>query len=308
MNRRATITAAALSFLLLFGAAPLLGQGTEDLIGIFTSDDGTGLSHMDAIVGPTYTLYVCLLNGSAAAGIAGWEMTISYSSNVVAYNWNIQGTNPLNIGTPPDFIVGYQYPKPFDDPNCILTFDFFVTDTNPAWFSIDPCPWPSIPGYTCYVDGANIGLLIPMNWYSGGDQYPEFQINSFNDPLETETFALSRDDGGWVKFFLDAGPSYAFRDYFLLASASGTSPGTNLPGGGILPLNRDFVMNYIIAHYSAPVFTNFRDQLDGNGEAVAEIYKDTPLALAAGSTLHFAFTTEGPYDFQSNAVAIEIVP
>lgn len=308
MKRRSTIAAAAFSLLFLFGGAAALGQGTEDLIGIYTAPDGTGVSHMDAIVGPIYTVYVCVDNGSRLAGISGWELTISHSYNVVPHGWDIQGTNPLNIGSPPDFMVGLQYPLPYADPNCILIFDFFVTDTNPAWFSVDPCPWPSIPDHPVYADGADPGIVVALDWYSGGDAYPDFQINTFSDPLETETFAMSRGEGTLANFFLDAGPSYAFRDYFLLMTASGTSPGTNLPGGATLPLNYDRVMSYLIANYNGSSFTGFRDQFDANGQAVATIFKDGTIPLPVGTILNLAYTTENPYDFQSNPIDVVIVP
>jgi hypothetical protein len=113
--------------------------------------------------------------------------------------------------------------------------------------------------------------------------------------------------GGTVHFTLTAGASYAGRDYFLLGSASGTEPGTTLPGGGTLPLNADKVSKYILANYNGPTLLDFRDTLDANGRATATLDVSS-VPLPAGTILHFGYTTENPPDFQSNPVAVEVIP
>ena len=111
-------------------------------------------------------------------------------------------------------------------------------------------------------------------------------------------------------FDLRAGGVYKRRQCFLLGSISGTSPGTILPGGNILPLNRDVFTDYILNYFNYPTFDDFRGWFDWNGQRDAA-FNAQPDAIPAswiGSFMSFAFTTEIPYDFQSNPVEVEIVP
>lgn len=128
--------------------------------------------------------------------------------------------------------------------------------------------------------------------------------------LTADTDTLSASTGGVVNFVLNAGASFAGRSYVLLGTASGTAPGTVLPGGGVLPLNQDLVFNYIRTHLASPMFADFQGMLDAAGQATAALDSMGPVpgVLPPGSTLHFAFTTVGPFDFQSEAVAVQIVP
>lgn len=118
---------------------------------------------------------------------------------------------------------------------------------------------------------------------------------------------LSRTAGGSIPFSLDAGKKNGGRIYFLLASTHGTSPGVTLPGGATLPLVWDNVFTFVKNHYNWSVLADFRGYLDARGKATATMTVPG-VAMPAGSILHFAFTTEFPYDFQSNSVAIEVVP
>lgn len=126
-------------------------------------------------------------------------------------------------------------------------------------------------------------------------------------PLSVDNNVLSESSGGACTFTLDGGTSRAGRRYFLLATASGTQPGFVLPGGAILPLNVDALMRTIVRNHTMPPFIGFRSTLDADGVASALLSVPT-VPLAAGSLLHFAYTTEVPYDFQSNPVPVEIVP
>ena len=93
----------------------------------------------------------------------------------------------------------------------------------------------------------------------------------------------------------------------LAASASGTEPGTPLPGGRTLPLNADPVSNYVLANYNGPTLIDFRGTLDSNGKASATLDVSS-VPLSPGTILHFAYTTESPTDLQSNPVAVEVIP
>jgi len=127
--------------------------------------------------------------------------------------------------------------------------------------------------------------------------------------LSTNKATLSAGISDSLEFYMIAGKSHSSQQYALLCSASGTSPGTVLPGGDILPLNRDFVFDFVKAHIGFPWFAGFYGTIDAAGYAAAKLSTlFVPPALPIGTTLHFAFTTLFPFDFQSNPVAISIVP
>lgn len=116
--------------------------------------------------------------------------------------------------------------------------------------------------------------------------------------------------GGIVSFEMDAGFKRGGSKYFLLASATGTQPGTPLPGGlATLPLEWDVVTELTILLANSAMLPNSAGIFDPTGDALASF--DTLGALppsALGTTLHFAYLTYKPYDFASNPVSVEIVP
>ncbi len=114
--------------------------------------------------------------------------------------------------------------------------------------------------------------------------------------------------GGTIDFSLDAGSSQAGRNYLLCSSLSGTDPGTLLPGGlVVIPLNRDWFTDYVLARLNTSTFSDFWGSLDPAGTAQAQL-NAPPIPGWVGTTLHFAFALNAPWDFASNAVAVEVVP
>jgi hypothetical protein len=120
---------------------------------------------------------------------------------------------------------------------------------------------------------------------------------------------LSLSTGGVLDFNLFAGSDYAGRDYFLLGSMSGTSPGFPLPNGLIMPLNRDIFTSIVSRFANSPVFLNFNATLDSSGRGWAQMDSFGPLPPGfLGVTLNFAYLLFNPIDFTSNAVGVDIVP
>ena len=119
----------------------------------------------------------------------------------------------------------------------------------------------------------------------------------------TETF------GATVDFTLAAGASNANRGYLPTGTKSGTSPGTLLPGGlATIPLNRDLVTDFILAHLGPPNFIDFYGVLNAAGEGTAQLVTGPLNPGWVGMTLHFAYALTSPWDFVSNAVAIDVTP
>lgn len=136
--------------------------------------------------------------------------------------------------------------------------------------------------YDCYVDiGDNPGLM-------------------------TSRTAIKEDDGAYVDFFLNAGEDNGGRSYVIVGSASGTSPGTPLPGGHVvLPLNWDIFSNFVLTYMNSALFIQFMGTLDQYGLALA-LMNCPPIPGYAGLELNFAYALRGPYDFVSNPVKIRI--
>ncbi len=175
------------------------------------------------------------------------------------------------------------------------------------------------------VHSASVSLNVGNNvgtWHLGGyadwmDVIPETQeYNGFSqetidvNSLWSDITTISRTAGDDVTFDLRPGVDYDRRLYFLLGSMTGTSPGIPLPGGGVLPLTMDSFTRYIVINWNYPLLQGFRGYLDVNGEGTALFAPgpdEIPQSLI-GRTLYFAFTTEYPYDFQSNVVTVDVVP
>jgi len=139
----------------------------------------------------------------------------------------------------------------------------------------------------------------------------DFSVNLIDtDPaLCANAYTLSASAGCDILLFVMPGPSYSFREYAVVGTLSGTYPGTQLPGGMVLPINMDVVSDFIVTHFNTPMFQNFRSYLDMSGTGVAELYVLGPIdPVYVGETLSFAFTLINPFDFVSNPISIEIVP
>ena len=83
--------------------------------------------------------------------------------------------------------------------------------------------------------------------------------------------------------------------------------GTTLPGGLVIPLNRDGLTDYILKNLNTAGFQNFMVDLDGQGKGTATLDTLGPLSPQfIGRTMSFAFTLTGSYDFVSNPIDVRI--
>lgn len=105
---------------------------------------------------------------------------------------------------------------------------------------------------------------------------------------------------------IDAGPANAGRTFQCLGSVSGSTPGTPLPGGAVLPLNHDGYYDYTVAHPNSAILSNSLGVLDANGRAVVTFH---PNFRFIGLTVKHAFYLPGPtVDFVSEAESVQVVP
>ncbi|MCA8951989.1 MAG: hypothetical protein KDE27_20940, partial [Planctomycetes bacterium] len=107
---------------------------------------------------------------------------------------------------------------------------------------------------------------------------------------------------------LHAGTAMANRQYWLVGSATGTSPGIQLPNYGTpLPLTFDWFTAYLASNpngaYLSPSLARF-DQ-NGDAEVTLSTLAQLPSSLV-GLRLRFAYFTLNPIDAVSNAVQITL--
>lgn len=111
----------------------------------------------------------------------------------------------------------------------------------------------------------------------------------FDTPaLASDVPSISLAAGGAQVLELEVGANFAGQTYWLVGSASGTSPGLDL-GGALLPLNYDSFTTFTLTHPNSALLQGTLGTIDAEGLADAAIV--TPPGLApslAGVTLHFA--------------------
>jgi hypothetical protein len=129
----------------------------------------------------------------------------------------------------------------------------------------------------------------------------------YSPGIWARAYSFSANEGCSIDLYLDAGADYAGRYYIVGGSFSGAHPGTILPGGKVIPLNRDALTNLILENLNGAVFQNFSGVLDENGRALATLNVPGPIDPGqAGKTVTFAFTLTGGFEFVSNPVFVEI--
>lgn len=128
--------------------------------------------------------------------------------------------------------------------------------------------------------------------------------------LSASEHLLPLDAGGATLLELDLGASFGGLPYVILGTASGTSPGIPLGGAGLLPLNADGYLAFVLGHPTAAVYDAFLGTFDGDGRAEAGIAVPTGLpASLSGLTLHHAavaFDAEGSAVTATNPVPLSL--
>lgn len=133
-----------------------------------------------------------------------------------------------------------------------------------------------------------------MRYLMGGDF-----VCGINDAVS----AAARTE---VTMLLEGGPSAAGRNYAVLGSMSGTSPGTPI-GSVVLPLNYDAFMVLVVSLWNTPACMNFMGSLDAQGRSAATFDSLGPINPSfVGQTMHFAFLLTTPIDYASGAAGVPI--
>jgi hypothetical protein len=235
-------------------------------------------------------------NGSA-------NLDVGSRASPVAVDWNRDSKKDLLIGETYGNIFYFENRGTDADP--VFSGSILL---NAGGSAIDVGYYPRFDA----VDWDNDGVLDILCGYY--DYYASTIAGVYyfhaKGPLSIDKNTISASLGGTINFTFKAGAAFAGRLYGMTGSASGTEPGTPLPGGEVLPLNRDLVFEFIRNNFGSPMFTGFIGTLDPNGQgtAVLDTMGAIPAILPPGSTLNFAYTTAFPCDYQSNAVSVEVLP
>jgi hypothetical protein len=128
-------------------------------------------------------------------------------------------------------------------------------------------------------------------------------------PLSVNPKEISAWFGGSVLFKLNGGPDLGGRGYGLFGTVSGTSPGFPLPGGGVLPINWDwytYLLYFIALAPGNGIAEGFLGTLDVDGYAEATLTLPGHCQLFDDILSNYAWTTNYPWEFQSNDVEVLI--
>jgi len=175
--------------------------------------------------------------------------------------------------------------------------DFHIPESSPCVDSGD--------NSTCFSSVDFEGdprILVSMDMGADECMYP-------HDSLTLDVATISVSQGGNATFTLHAGPAWGGKDYFILGSISGTSPGTPLPGGQVIPINWDFATTYLLnlTLQGFPYLQDFYGTLDGGGHSTAVFIGQNLNPSIVGIVVYFAFTTYPKFQFVSNAVSFQFV-
>jgi hypothetical protein len=224
------------------------------------------------------------------------DLDVGYRSAPSVADWNRDGKKDLLSG---------------DSNGYVNYFENTGTDANPAFSS----------SVRLMAGGSNIKFLstsrpFTVDWDEDGvvdllcgDYYGHVTYFHAMGPLALSENRIFASTGNTIDLAIDAGASNGGRNYLVLGTASGTEPGYLLPGGlATLPLNWDSLTDVFLSLVNTSIFPNFLGQLNNSGEAKAQIVSPVLPSTAVGAILHFAYCLNGPFDYASNATAIEIVP
>jgi hypothetical protein len=123
--------------------------------------------------------------------------------------------------------------------------------------------------------------------------------------IRTNVSSVSVSANGAQILRLNAGPANAGRQYLVLGSLSGTSPGTVLGNGVTVPLNTDAYYNFTLNNPNSTILQNSSGVLDATGRAAA-LFK--PDATFQNMTANHAFILLSPTNFVSEAESCTVRP
>jgi probable HAF family extracellular repeat protein len=237
-----------------------------------------------------------------------WSANTGFVSTGTLSGWLFQG-HPLDVSDDGQVVVGWsgyfmdQFAMIWTEDTGCVDFKQYLID-NGATVPVNTIAM----AHRISEDGSTI-IGSAGDMFSGFTGFIATIPPITPKPLKSSISEISVRDGGTAEFTLNAGVDYANRKYFLLGSASGTTPGYNLPGGLVLPLNWDVFTDLVLTLANTPAAVDFHGVFDADGKGMATLDTLGPLPPStAGATLDFAYLTYSPFDYVSNSVSIELIP
>jgi hypothetical protein len=231
----------------------------------------------------------------------GAELSAGNTSSPTVVDWNRDGKKDLIVG---------------ENLGCLFYYENKGTDSDPVFKGYQLLSAEGqiidvdLNSHPDSVDWDNDGVMDLLCGNSTMTPYFTGFVYLFHSlgPLSLSDNQIVEGTASSIDFTLDAGMANAGRNYIVLGSVTGTEPGYPLPGGhATLPLNWDPFTDLILIIMNSPILQNFLGKLDVNGRSTAQLNLP-PLSGFAGTVLYFAYTLNSPFDYVSNAAAIEIIP
>ena len=156
----------------------LLDSGDPNRLGIWFEQSGTTDRIDTTTPFETVTAYLMILNPTSIYGVQAWECCVEMQGNGIGLTWDLAG-DPFNILTPPCFTVAMQSEPILGNGIVVLaTLTFIQPDPNePTFFYLHPTDFASLPGLMSYIDGADVGAIIPLDPASGSESMPVAMVN-----------------------------------------------------------------------------------------------------------------------------------
>ena len=183
----------ALVGLTLLMAVPASAQVDPDLNGLGIYFDLNTFEQRCSPTGPApmTMLYVYLVASNIRPDLTmgGWECSVYHDVPGLSYlSTTVHGQGPINIMTPPDFMVGLGMWMDWAPYHHLATLQYFVMSNVPATWRVGPLrgTFQSIPGEACYADGIDPGILVPFQPPQGSWDLPAAKLYQVCDIVAVE--------------------------------------------------------------------------------------------------------------------------
>jgi hypothetical protein len=148
-----------------------------DVLGLYTATDETGRSNI-TIASGQFDLYLCLTGCTVPEGVYGWEVRIAFPATGLLVDPPTLYGFAVDVGTPPDHVVGLATPLPLCDCIVLARWRPTVLATDPQYVHFSPATFPSIPGAIAFAGGDDPADLRPLRPSSGDLGLAVFGINT----------------------------------------------------------------------------------------------------------------------------------
>ncbi len=167
----------------VYAAVPPPG---EDLFGMYAdnnfNDDASDENPTFVITDVGMVQVYIYLTNVSAPSIGAFEFALAYSGPGEPPIMTDLGLPPqgLNFGTYPDYIVGVGTPLLPDEYGHVILMSpqYFVFASEPAYVSVTPVSMPTVPDQISYMEFENTSVVHAMNPASGNFVDPIFAFNT----------------------------------------------------------------------------------------------------------------------------------